>query len=134
MTWIEVNPRYVRQDDPALQASWFRDDRSVGGGELMMWVDRAGRLTAFQLSHEEWPGNREYLAHWRSGERLKFGTVDSGEGGPGAFKMSPTINFNRVPSAEALGELVTYFQTNATLVDEQHRSIILRLLQEIVTA
>ena len=125
-----MTPRYVRQDDPELQASWFRDDRSVGGGELMIWVDQDGRLRAFQLSHEEWPGNREYMAHWTAGTQVQVGRVDPGEGHAGRFKMSPTISFFPDVPPPVVRLLVTYFEANAALVDPQYRRVILTVLRE----
>lgn len=125
---MEINPRYVRQEDPSLRASWFRDTRSGGGGELMLWVDMGGQLRAFQLSCENSTSNREYLAHWKSGQRIKLGTVDSGEADPGTFKMSPTISFKREPFPEELGVVLTYFQNNSWVVKEKYRRVILNLL------
>ncbi len=130
MAWQQVSPRYVRQDYPQLHAQWYCDSVPRGGGELMVWVDGDGRIAAFQLSHEEWPAMRHYIAHWNTGCGLRTGMVDDGVSRRRVRKPAPLIRFSDPPDPEAARRLLEYFRENASPLEPQQRLTITAVLGE----
>lgn len=130
MAWQQVSPRYVKQDYPHLRADWYCDSVPRGGGELMVWVNGEGRIVAFQLSHEEWPAMRHYIAHWNTGCGLRTGRVDEGGNRRWVRKPAPLIRFSALPDPDAARRLLDYFRENAASLEPQQRRIITAVLGE----
>lgn len=130
MAWQRIDPRYLKQTDRSTVALWYRDVGHLETGELLLWVDAAGRVQGFHLSHSDWPRGREHLAEWRDGHDLRLGEVDSGEGGgdAGSYKMSPTVRFLGRPEPHLLAELVAYFDRNAAALEPRHREAVAAVL------
>jgi hypothetical protein len=131
MVWQQIRTELVRQDHPDLRAAWYRDTTSRGGGELMVWLDSGGRIVAFQLSREEWPSLRHYVAEWQSGSAARIGLVE--EEAPGAARKvrpAPIMRFGSRPDPDAAARLLTYFRDNAGAVDPTHRHLIDSVLGE----
>lgn len=131
MTWRHVDPKFVRQDDPQLRAEWYSDWAERGGGELMMWLDRGGRVRAFQLSHEEWPSLKHYVAAWQSGTGLRVGEVDEGDRARSLSRLhAPVMRFAPVADSRAAGRLLEYFRSNADALEPLQRTTISAVLGE----
>jgi hypothetical protein len=131
MSWQQINPRFVRQDHPGLRAAWYQDTTVRGGGELMVWLDPHDRVVAFQLSREEWPSMRHYVAEWQEGAALRTGKVDEEprHSRPG-LRPAPIMRFTTHPDTETATRLLTYFRQNATPVNPHHRQLISSVLGE----
>ena len=131
MSWQQINPRFVRQDHPGLRAAWYRDTAPRGGGELMVWLDPGDRVVAFQLSREEWPSMRHYVAEWQQGEALRTGKVDEEprRTRPG-IRPAPIMRFTPHPDSDTAAQLLTYFRQNADTVNPTHRHHITSILGE----
>jgi hypothetical protein len=130
--WQQINPRYVRQDHPNLNAAWYRDDSPRGGGELILWLDARDRIVAFQLSLEEWPSLEHFVADWQEGSALRIGTVDEEppSNRPG-LRPAPILRFpdSDLPPDTAT-RLLTYFRENASAIKPKHRTQITSILSE----
>ncbi len=133
MTWQQISPKFVRQDHPHLRAAWYRDTSERGGGELMVWLDPQDRIVAFQLSLEEWPSLRHFVAEWRAGAAARIGHVDEDEPrhSPG-IRRAPIMRFGRSEDREAADLLLRYFHDNAGSLCPQHRQVISSVLGEAV--
>jgi hypothetical protein len=131
MAWQQINPRFVRQDHPGLRAAWYRDTSDRGGGELMLWLDPLDRVVAFQLSREEWPSLRHYVAEWQAGSALRVGKVD--EDAPSSrprIRSAPVMRFGPRSNPTDATHLLNYFRENAHAVKPAHRTLITSLLGE----
>ena len=134
MPWQQIHPRFVRQDHPHLRAAWYRDTSLRGGGELILWLDPADRVVAFQLSLEEWPSLEHHVADWQEGSALRIGSVDEEPASDRlGLRPSPIIRFPtpRTPSPPANAtRLLRYFRQNANAVHPKHRYQITHILSE----
>src|SRR5688572_22794234 len=131
MAWQQISPQFVRQDDPRLQAAWYRDTAPRGGGELMVWLDPQDRIVAFQLSHEEWPSMRHYVAEWHAGAAARIGHVDEGEPTRRPrMRPAPLMRFGTGRNPDAADRLLRYFYDNAASLRPQHRQVISSVLGE----
>jgi hypothetical protein len=102
-----------------------------GGGELILWTDHAGRVVAFQLSHEPWPRPHQYVADWRAGSALRIGEVEEDEPTSRArVKPAPVMRFGPGTDPQAAGSLLRYFRANAAALPLEHSRLIATVLGE----
>ena len=133
MAWLPIDPCILKQDDPHRRKVWYTDDGPLDTGDLLLWLDRAGNVTRFQLSHAKFPTHKEYLVEWQHGRTLRFGEVDAGEG-TARFKMSPTVSYRRLDGS-GLAPLVDYFTRNAGVLEPRQREAITAALRgKVATA
>ena len=131
MTWQQIRSEFVRQDHPHLRAAWYRDTTPRGGGELMVWLDPADRVVAFQLSREEWPSLRHYVAEWQTGSAPRIGHVEEDEPQPTRrVRPAPIMRFGAGRDPDAAARLLNYFRANAHAVEPSHRGVIASVLGE----
>lgn len=132
MPWQKIEGQYVKQDLPGLQTRWFWDTADRGGGELVIWVDDADVVQGFQLSYEQWPSGRHYVAQWLAGSHLQVGTVDEGStSGVRMRKQSAIMRFTDQPDPKVTALLRRYFRTNASILDDAHRESISGVLNVV---
>ena len=122
MAWRRVNPRLVKQDQPAERRVWYWDDGSLDTGELVLWLDWAGRVARFQLAHARFLVGREYLAEWQRGTGLRLGEVQDGER-VGRAGMAPLVRYG-VTDPRVLATLGDYFARNAAVLPPLHRAAV----------
>lgn len=131
MAWQQVSRRFVRESRPGASPFWFRET-GTGTGELIYWLDGAGRPVEIHLSRDRWPGGREEFLEWRSGGRLRVGTVDPGEsvrGGGPRYKMSPLLHFSSRTGGRTLTRLLEYFEDRAEALRPDQRDAVGGLLR-----
>ncbi len=132
MPWQKIEGQYVKQDQPGLDTRWFWDTTDRGGGELVIWVDDTDVVQGFQLSYEQWPSGRHYVAHWSAGSDLQVGTVDEGStSGVRMRKQSAIMRFTHQPDPKVTALLQRYFRTNASILDDAHRESISGVLNDV---
>jgi hypothetical protein len=132
--WQKIEGQYVKQDQPGLHTRWFWDTTDRGGGELVIWVDDSDAVQGFQLSYEQWPSGRHYVAQWSAGSRLQVGTVDEGTtSGVRMRKQSAIMRFSDEPDPKVTALLQRYFRTNASILDDSHRESISSVLNAVST-
>jgi hypothetical protein len=89
MSYRQIPPAFLKQDDPTLERHWFQDARS----NLSVWLDRdSGRVLLFHLDESADRGDLAVI--WSENAPLYTGDVDSGETGPSGMtgaKRSPVI-------------------------------------------
>jgi hypothetical protein len=51
VAWLRVNPRVLQQGDPRHRRLLYWDEGPYDTGQLFVWVDGAGDVARFQLSH-----------------------------------------------------------------------------------
>ncbi len=122
MSWRRIDSRLVRQDTPNEQLHWYWDDARLGGGELLLWEDAAGRVVRFQLAQASFPRNGEYLADWRQGSSLRLGVVESTETAAG-FPASPLVRY-ATPDPSAVARVRAYFAANAHSLTPDQRACV----------
>lgn len=135
MPWQQIDRQYVKQDEPGLETRWFWDTTDRGGGELLLWVDPLGLIQGFQLSFEQWPSGRHYVAQWRPGPGLQTGVVD--EGDPAAMrlrKQSAIMRFTDKVDSKVLSLLTRYYRSKASILPDDHREVIGTILAEAAVA
>ena len=122
MAWFRIDPRLLKQDDPQRRTVMYWDDGPLDRGELLLWMDQAGNVTAFQLAHAKFLASREYLAEWHRGGTLRLGEV-AGEGGAARFKTAPTVRYGALDES-VLGQLREYFARNAEALEPREREAV----------
>jgi hypothetical protein len=131
MAWRRIDPRLVKQADAAERREWYWDDGSLDSGELLLWLDGAGRVARFQLAHARFAAGREYLAEWQHGGDLRLGEVRNERGG--RHSMAPIIQFG-VPDAGVRAQLGAYFARNAAVLPPLQRAAVAAALDAPPTA
>jgi hypothetical protein len=126
VAWQRIAPHLLKQEAPGARRVWYRDDGPLVEGGLLLWLDDAGRLTRFELTHTPFPGTREYVADWQASGALRLGQVGDGEGGP-PHKMAPIVRYEQ-PDAGRLAALAAYFAGNAAVVEPRHRAAVAGIL------
>jgi hypothetical protein len=76
-----ANPRQIEGEG---RRRWFTDSYF----DLIVWHDRQGEPTGFQLCYDK--GRRERAVSWRQGEGFSHELVDDGEV-TGRMKMTPVL-------------------------------------------
>ena len=71
--FIEIDPKYIKNDDEHLNKRWFRDAKS--GCDLLVWQNENGEIVKFQFWKDE------ALIEWNQGKGLKTGKIDPATGG-----------------------------------------------------
>jgi hypothetical protein len=126
VAWQRIAPHLLKQDAPHGRVVWYWDNGPLVAGGLLLWLDTAGRVARFQLTHTPFPGTREYVATWRQGGTLRLGQVGDGGDGP-HHKMAPVVRYER-PDAGRLAALAAYFARNAAAVEPRHREAVAAVL------
>ncbi len=122
VAWQRIAPHLLKRETAAERVVWYWDDGPLVAGGLLLWLDGAGHVVGFQLTHTPFPGTREYLADWRAGGSLRCGQVGDGEGGLHR-KMAPIVRYER-PDARRLAALAAYFARNAAALEPGHRAAV----------
>ena len=71
--FIEIDPKYIKNDDEHLNKRWFRDAKS--GCDLLVWQNENGEIVKSQFWKDE------ALIEWNQGKGLKTGKIDPATGG-----------------------------------------------------
>ena len=66
----------VKQERGAGRRRWFESD----GFDLVVWLDRADRITGFQICYDL--GHGEHALTWRAGTGFAHSTIDTGDDSP----------------------------------------------------
>lgn len=106
--------KQVKQERTEGHRRWFEAD----GVDLIVWYDRAGGVSGFQLCYDI--GNGEHALTWRPGGGCTHSRVDAGEGAR-PHKMTPILVADgAVPWARLLGK----FNANSTTLEPALRTLV----------
>jgi hypothetical protein len=122
--WQQIDRQFVKQDRPGCETVWFWDTTDRGSGELLLWLDSANEIVAFQLSYEQWPSGRHYVCQWRRVTGLQTGVVDEGSRGVRLAKQSAIMRFTDVVDKKVIALLTRYFRANASSLSSPFRELI----------
>jgi len=131
MAWQRIDSRYLHHPDAFHRARWYRDPN--GGGDLLLWVDQADRVTGFHLTQARRIKQQvvELAAVWQEGAALSLGLVDSGEREGGRAKRSPVIRRLPALDPELVRGMLAYLEQEAAAgpVEPQYAQAVAAVLR-----
>lgn len=104
----------VKQERGTGRRRWFESE----GLEVVVWFERDGRLTGFQLVYDV--GHGEHALTWRDGTGFAHSAVDTGDDSP-LFNRTPVLEPDEnVPWAE----IAHLFEARSRTLEPELRQLI----------
>jgi hypothetical protein len=131
VTWYRVDPRYLKQSDPAGLTLAYVSHGERDTGHLVLQLDGDRDVAGFELAYDRFLGGAELYAVWdrvtglRVGEVERLGRANAGRPRPG---MSPLVQYRR-PSAADPGRLLGYVERSAGPLAPHHRQAVVGVLR-----
>lgn len=119
-----VESKKVRQDEKEERRRWFSDPDF----DLIVWQDRSGTVTNFQLCYDK--QTEEHAVIWRTGGTLEHYRVDSGEPGP-VKNLAPIMETHPITPHRTL---YNEFEMRSSGIDPEIRTCVLSALEEALTS
>ena len=109
----------TRRAQDEMPRRWFADETM----DLIVWLDKRGRVVGFQLCYDK--PVAEHALSWHEDSGYTHNRVDDGEGKPGSHKGTPIL----VPDGEfSLREIADKFQAAAASIDGKIAEFVYRKL------
>ena len=133
MSWHRVDPRFLRQHQPDGVTLAFVSHGELDLGQLVLHLDRAGRVVRFELAFTPFLGAGEHWAGWDATTGLQIGAVDASSHAASPaprVKGAATVRRYRQPPTEIVQALLAYVREHADVLEPAHRASVIAALAD----